>query len=220
MVVVVVVVVVVEVEVEVQVLFYPEKREKGVMNRMCNVHVYVYKRFISKLITHQYSAVEFFFNFDSPIRPFAIVEITKHLSEQVLAIGASSMNSLVARAPHRHVYAFVQRPDDGFKRGFVEERDADSVARAAVNDAVQRAFPQPVGPALNHVADVDDKGAGERVGVEPRPVFQLDLQGAGRGVREEEGYAAVVCVSTAGKLGYVFCIWVCRAVVVVALVAG
>jgi hypothetical protein len=117
----------------------------------------------------------------SPICAFTIIKITKHLGKQMLSIRAPPVNSLPAGDSH----TLVQRLDHGVEIRLVEERHRDALCLAAMHDAMQRALPQPVRPSLNHVADIYDKRAWDRVCREPSPVLELDVQGVGRGVREQ-----------------------------------
>ena len=69
-----------------------------------------------------------------------------------------------------------------------------------IDDAMQGRHPAVVGPARQHVADIDDEAAGQMRHVEPRAVLALHLQAARPVLGLEDGEAAIVAVRPGAQL--------------------
>ncbi len=84
-----------------------------------------------------------------------------------------------------------------------EERDGDAVcADLRRDDPVQGGFQVTVSGELEHLADVDDEGAGDGWRVDPLPAV-FDLQAALVGFDEEQGEYTAVAVGANALFCYV-----------------
>jgi hypothetical protein len=118
----------------------------------------------------------------------AVMKVSLHLPTQVVSID----DGLTFSLPTRTLNTLPQWFDLRVEVWFEEEWDADAVVRAMVDNSMVCRLPFTIRPLFDHITDVDDKGPRDRIRVEPRAVFMLDLEGAFSVVCEKKGNASII----------------------------